>query len=93
MLRAGGAGRDAPLTRTVPLPAPCPLQPTAFYAALSWRRQGWAARAGLVALLALGEALVGLVTAMSIHDMRRQHPGGGGGSTLGSIGLLGLAQG
>lgn len=40
--------------------------PTAFYLRLSWRQLGWARRAGLLAMLALGLALVCLVTGMNV---------------------------
>lgn len=42
------------------------MLPTAFYLLLRWRHLRWAARAGLVAVLALGLGLVVLVTAMNL---------------------------
>lgn len=66
------------------------LLPTAFYASLSWRRQGWAARAGLAALLALGAALIALVTTTSLCDMTQRcgaHHGGGGNAWGGVLAL------
>lgn len=60
------------------------LLPTAFYALLSWRRLGVPAKLGLGALLAVGAALVVLITASNICDLlercreRHSHSGGSG---------------
>lgn len=66
--------------------------PTAFYALLEWQRLGWAKRAGLGAMLALGLALVGLVTATNICDMvpacRHHHVRDGGTAGAGAWGGL-----
>lgn len=60
------------------------LLPTAFYALLSWRRLGVPAKLGLGALLAVGVALVVLITSSNICDLlercreRHSHSGGSG---------------
>jgi vesicular inhibitory amino acid transporter len=75
------------------------LLPTAFYSLLSWRRLGAPAKVGLVALLAVGVALVGLITASNLCDLmercRERHShshsgsnGSGSGSWLPWGGLL-----
>lgn len=43
--------------------------PTAFYLRLSWGRLAWPRRAGLLAMLALGAALVCLVTGMNVCEL------------------------
>lgn len=56
--------------------------PTAFYLRLSWGRLAWPRRAGLLAMLALGAALVCLVTGMNVCELlpacreRYLQPGG-----------------
>lgn len=69
--------------------------PTAFYLLLSWRYLRWPARIGLGAMLALGLALVALVTAMNVCELvqscRSHHMRGNAaaGSGWGALLLLG----
>lgn len=64
------------------------LLPTAFYSLLSWRRLGVPAKTGLAALLAVGVALVGLITSSNLCDLlercreRHSHSGGSKGDRL-----------
>lgn len=60
--------------------------PTAFYARLAWGGLRWPARTGLAALLAVGVALVLLITGTNICDMlgqrchlRQHHASGSSG--------------
>ena len=70
------------------------LLPVGFYTLLAWRQLGRPARAGLAAMLALGAALVCLITATNLCDMtgrcqRSGHRGAGSGG-IGWGGLLHL---
>ncbi|KAI7835542.1 hypothetical protein COHA_010558 [Chlorella ohadii] len=61
------------------------LLPTAFYSLLSWRRLRLPAKAGLTVLLAVGVALVGLITSSNLCDLlescRERHSHGGSSSS------------
>ena len=66
------------------------LLPTAFYSLLSWRRLRLPAKAGLTVLLAVGVALVGLITSSNLCDLlescRERHSHGGSNGSSGSSG-------
>ncbi len=63
------------------------LLPTAFYSLLSWRQLRLPAKAGLTVLLAVGVALVGLITSSNLCDLlescreRHSHNVGSRGSS------------
>lgn len=67
------------------------LLPVGFYTLLAWRQLGRPARVGLAAMLALGAALVCLITATNLCDMTgRCQRSGHRGAGIGGIGWDGL---